>query len=70
MQSFKISTSPRIFYTYIQPINHVYETRFSAHNFKQPNASEKYVKFSIIYLGPKLWDNYLLTAEKFHYYLL
>ena len=42
----------------------MYETRFSAHNFKQPNASEKYVKFSIIYLGPKLWDNYLLTAEK------
>ena len=35
MQRIKVSTSPTEFYTYLQPINHVYETRFSKHNFKQ-----------------------------------
>ena len=31
------------------PINHVYQTRFFKHNFKQPNDFSKYVKFSISY---------------------
>ena len=36
---------------------------FSKHNFKQPDAFSKYVKFSISYREPKLWTD-LTTAEK------
>ena len=57
MQRIKISTSPRVFSTYFQHINHLYETRFSKHDFKQPDALSRYIKFSISYRGPKLWNN-------------
>ena len=43
MQKFKASTSPRVFSTYFQPINHVYEIRFSRHSFKQPDGFSKYI---------------------------
>ena len=53
-----------VYCTYFQPINHVYQTRFSKRNLKQPDAFSKYVKLSISYQGPKLWNNYPTTAEK------
>ena len=64
MQKIKTSTSPRVFSAYFRPINHVYQTRFSKHNFKQRDAFSKYVKFSISYRGQKLWSNYPIIAEK------
>ena len=64
MQKIKTSTSPWGIPPYFQPINHLYETRFPKYNFKQPNPFSKYVKFSISYQGPKLWNNYPTMTEK------
>ena len=50
------------FFTYFQPISYVYETR--KHNFKQPDAFSKYIKFSISYRSLKLWRINLAMAEK------
>ena len=63
MQKIKKSTSPSVFSTYFQPINHVYQTRFSKINFEQPDAFSKYVKFTISYQNQKLWNNYPITLE-------
>ena len=65
MQKIKTSTSPSVISTYFQPINHVYETRFSEHNcIYTPDTFTKYVKFSISYRGLKLRNNYPTTSEK------
>ena len=40
MQRIKAWTFPRVFSTYFQPINYVYETRFFKCNSKQPDASQ------------------------------
>ena len=46
MQKIKTSISPRLFFNYFQPFKHVYQTKFSKHNFKQPDGFTKHVKFS------------------------
>ena len=48
MQKTKKTTPPRVFSTYFQPINHVYETTFSKHNFKQPDAFQNILNFRYV----------------------
>ena len=45
LQKIKTSTSSRAFSTYIQPTNHVYQTKFSKYNFKQPDAFSHMLNF-------------------------
>ena len=45
MQKTKTSTTPKVFSIYFQPINHVNESKFSKHNFKQPDAFSSMLNF-------------------------
>ena len=47
MQKIK-TTSTSVFLIYFQRLKHVYQAKFSKHNFKQPDDFTKYVKFSMI----------------------
>ena len=49
MPRVKRSTSHKVFYSYFETMSHVYETRFSKHNFKKPDGFSKYIKFLINY---------------------
>ena len=67
MQRVKTSVSFGVFLfsIYFQPINHVHETRFSKHNFKQSHVFPKHVKWNMLkLLGQKLWNNFPTTADK------
>lgn len=48
IQWFK-TTSLMMFSTFFKPINHVQETRFRKHIFKQPEAFSKHVNLSASY---------------------
>ena len=63
IQWFK-TTSLMMFSTFFKPINHVQETRFRKHIFKQPEAFSKHVNLSASYWSPKLLNSDLITAEK------
>ena len=63
MQKIKTSTSHGAFFTNFQTIYLLYDTRFSKHNFKKPDAFSKYVKFSTSYQGSKLLNNYPTMEE-------
>ena len=60
----KSSTSPIIFSSQFNEIDHRYKTRYSHDSFKIPKVSSKMKRLSISYRGPFLWNSILNSNLK------
>ena len=63
MHQVKNGTVPKIFSNDFSKVGHTYSTRFALNSFQFPRSS-KTSRFSILFRGPKLWNEFLTNNEK------
>ena len=68
MHKIKTNSSPLISLHQFQKINHIYATRYSRNNFKEPKRKTNYANYCIHTRGPVFWNSFVNETEKKTYY--